>query len=57
MKLGITTTQDLYKIASILKLKIKVISKDEIINLKNRSFIINLNNSYEPGSHWVALIK
>jgi hypothetical protein len=57
MKLGITTTQDLYNLAKILKLNIKVISKDEVYNLKNQNYIINLNNSTEPGSHWVALIK
>lgn len=57
MKLGITTTQDLYNLSKILKLKIKVLSKDQIYNLKNGNYIINLNNSYEPGSHWVALIK
>ena len=33
-------------------------SKDQISIIKNnKSTIINLNNSYEPGSHWIALKK
>ena len=30
-------------------------SKDQIKLIENKSIIINLNNSYEPGSHWIAL--
>ena len=31
-------------------------SKDQIFLIENnKSMMINLNNSYEPGSHWIAL--
>ena len=30
-------------------------SRDQIFLIENnKSIIINLNNSYEPGSHWIA---
>ena len=33
-------------------------SKDQISLIENnKSMITNLNNSYEPGSHWIALKK
>ena len=56
LKLGVTTTEDLYNLAKRLNYKILVISKDQVYNLKNNFYIINLNNSNEPGSHWVSLI-
>ena len=58
-KLTTTTNSDLYSIA--IKLKIKLIGiymKDEIpTDLKEGNYIINLQNSYENGSHWTCFIK
>jgi hypothetical protein len=49
---------ELLQIAEKLKLKIKIVMKDELKgNTKNGSYIINLENSNQSGSHWVALFK
>ena len=38
------------------KIFIGCFSKDQMSIIENnKSMIINLNNSYEPGSHWIAL--
>ena len=38
------------------KIFIGCFSKDQISIIENnKSMIINLKNSYEPGSHWIAL--
>ena len=55
--IGETTNIQLMDYAKKLNLEIKVISKDQIKeNLTNGNYIINLNNSYEKGSHWVGCI-
>ncbi len=58
-KLTTTTNSDLYSIAIKLKLKLNgIYMKDEIpTDLKEGNYIINLQNSYENGSHWTCFIK
>ena len=52
----ILSNYDLINIAQKLKLKLKVICKDELINYNNDLlFIINLSNTNSKGSHWVSL--
>jgi len=59
MKLGITTTEDLYQLARILKISnLRVLSKNDIIKpLKDGNYIINLDKPSGKGTHWTAFIK
>ncbi len=58
-KLSTLSNSDLYSICIKLKLKLNgIYMKDEIPNdLKEGNYIINLQNSYENGSHWTCFIK
>ena len=58
LKLGETTNIQLIKIAKHLGFNVLVISKSQsnLINPKNKYYIINLENSNQSGSHWVCLI-
>jgi len=51
------TNFDLYKIAEILNLKIKVLMNNELdkINAESSNYILNYQNNDLPGTHWVAL--
>ena len=60
-----TTNFDLLDIAKDLKIKVKILMRDEITHPKQmrdevatsyecNSYIINLQTSKESGSHWVA---
>ena len=58
-KLSTLSNSDLYSICIKLKLKLNgIYMKDEIpSDLKEGNYIINLQNSYENGSHWTCFIK
>ena len=50
------STSDLYKLAKELNIQIKVTSRD-MIPKDEGMYIINLDDSTGPGTHWVALIS
>ena len=58
-KLTTLTNSDLYSIAIKLKLKLNGIYMKDVLpsDLKEGNYIINLQNSYENGSHWTCFIK
>jgi len=59
--IGTTTNFDLYDIAKVLDLPIKICMKDEFKELlqksKKNNYIINLQDSDENGTHWVSFSK
>jgi len=59
MKLGETTTEDLYNLSKILKIpNLKVVPRDYIKKpLKDGNYIINLDKPNGQGTHWTSFIK
>ena len=54
----ILTDKDISFLAQKLKIKLNQIAmKDEILNLKDGNYILNLQNHNQSGSHWTAFIK
>lgn len=61
-KLTTTSNNDLYLIANLLNIKLKILMSDEVYNYIDNDFldgyyILNLEDSHLNGSHWTALFK